>query len=105
MAGGSLIAILFFSGLAAGIVGKIKGSSFPIWFLIGFCLPLLGILAALLWRWEGREPRRRCHECGRLVPLADQVCMKCGADLEFPDGEEGEGEEDGEPSLRVETRW
>ncbi len=42
----------FFCGLSAGTIGKIKGSSFFIWFLIGFCLPLLGTIAALLGRWE-----------------------------------------------------
>jgi hypothetical protein len=78
------LVILFFFGLSAGVVGKIKGSSFLIWFLIGFCIPVIGTLAAILWRWEGREPRRQCPECGNVVPLHDQVCMRCGADLEFP---------------------
>ena len=75
----------FFCGLSAGIIGRIKGSSFFIWFLIGFCLPLLGTLAALLWRWEKDEPMRRCDDCGSIVPVYDQVCMSCGKDLEFPD--------------------
>ena len=79
-----LLAILFFFGLSAGVVGKIKGSSFLIWFLIGFCLPFAGTLAAILWRWERGQPRRRCEECGNLVPLHDQVCMRCGSDLEYP---------------------
>jgi hypothetical protein len=77
------LAICF--GLSAGVVGKIKGSSFLLWFLIGLVLPVLGTLAALLWRWEGREPRRQCPECGNVVPLHDQVCMSCGRDLEFPE--------------------
>jgi hypothetical protein len=75
----------FFCGLSAGIIGRIKGSSFFIWFLIGFCLPLLGILVALLWRWEKDEPMRRCEECGAIVHVYDQVCMQCGKDLEFPE--------------------
>jgi hypothetical protein len=79
-----LLVILFFFGLSAGVVGKIKGSSFVIWFLVGFCLPFLGTLAALLWRYERDEPRRRCEECGAIVPLHDQVCMRCGRDLDFP---------------------
>ena len=75
----------FFCGLSAGIIGRIKGSSFFIWFLVGFCLPLLGTIAALLWRWEQDEPMRQCEECGAMLPVYDQVCMNCGKDLEFPE--------------------
>ena len=85
MEGGELVAILLGSGLGAGFVGRIKGSSFIIWFLVGLCLPLFGVLIALLWRWEKYEPKRRCEECGNVVALHDQVCMRCGRDLEWPD--------------------
>jgi hypothetical protein len=78
------LVIMFFFGLSAGVVGKIKGSSFLIWFLIGFALPFFGTLAAVLYRWEGHELRRQCPECGKVVQLSDQVCMRCGRDLEFP---------------------
>jgi hypothetical protein len=78
------LVIMFFFGLSAGVIGKIKGSSFPIWFLIGFALPVLGTLAAVLYRWEGQELRRQCPECGNVVALSDQVCMRCGRDLDFP---------------------
>ena len=77
-----MLAVFF--GLSAGVIGKIKGSSFFLWFLIGFCLPFLGTLAALLYRWERTELRRRCPECNNVVALHDQVCMRCGRDLEFP---------------------
>ena len=76
--------MLIFFGLSAGVVGKIKGSSFLIWFLIGTVLPGLGTLAAVLYRFEGREPRRSCPECGKVVPLYQQVCDNCGRDLDFP---------------------
>ena len=76
--------VLFFFGLSAGAVGKIKGSSFWIWFLIGLVLPGLGTLAAVLYRFEGKEPRRGCPECGKVMPLYQQVCNNCGRDLEFP---------------------
>ena len=79
-----LLVILFFFGLSAGTIAKIKGSSFVVWFLIGFCLPFLGTLAALLSRRQRSELRRRCEECGNVVALHDQVCMRCGRDLEFP---------------------
>ena len=79
-----LLVILFFFGLSAGVIGRIKGSSFFVWFVVGFCLPIVGTLAALLMRWERNELRRRCETCGAIVALHDQVCMRCGEDLDFP---------------------
>jgi len=77
------IALVF--GFATGTIGAMKGGSFWIWFLVGFALPGVGILAALFMRRERDEPRRRCPECGNVVPVSDQVCMRCGHDLDFPD--------------------
>ena len=77
--------VLFFFGLSAGTIGKIKGSSFWIWFVVGLVLPGLGTLAAMLYRYETSEPQRRCPECGRLQPIYQQVCTGCGRDLEFPE--------------------
>ena len=79
------VVILFFFGVSAGVIGKIKGSSFFLWFLVGFCLPVAGTLAALLYRFERQEPKRRCPECNNVVPLHDQVCMRCGRDLDWPE--------------------
>jgi uncharacterized paraquat-inducible protein A len=75
----------FFCGLSAGVIGKLKGSSFWIWFLVGTVLPLIGTLAAVLHRNERTEPHRRCPECNNVVPLHNQVCMRCGRDLEWPE--------------------
>jgi DNA-directed RNA polymerase subunit RPC12/RpoP len=80
------VALVFFCGLSAAVIGKLKGSSFWIWFAVGLVLPLLGTLGAILYRSERGEPRRRCPECGNVVPLHDQVCMRCGRDLDWPDG-------------------
>ena len=77
----SLLVIAFFFGLATAIVGKIKGSSFLIWFLIGFCLPIVGLAAALLYRWERREPGMSCPRCGATLKISDQVCTRCGEDI------------------------
>jgi hypothetical protein len=79
-----LIICLFF-GLAGGIVGRMKGSSFVLWFLISAIVPFLGLLAAVLYRYERDEVRRQCPRCGKLVKLHDQVCMRCGLDMDFPD--------------------
>jgi hypothetical protein len=81
------LVLLFFFGLATGIVGKIKGSSFLLWFLVGFSLPGIGLMAALLYRWERDEPRRRCPRCGAVRPITDQVCTVCGEDLGWPGDE------------------
>ena len=82
-----LFVILFFFGLSAGAIAKIKGSSFVIWFLIGFCLPFFGTLAALLMRFERHTASRRCPECRAVLAIHDQVCMRCGTDLDFPEPE------------------
>ena len=79
-----LIICLFF-GLAGGIVGRMKGSSFLLWFLISAIVPVLGLLAAVLYRFETDEVRRQCPRCGKVVMLYDQVCMRCGFDMDFPD--------------------
>lgn len=85
MQGLGLLVILFFFGLAGGIVGRIKGSSFFIWFLVAFCIPFIGLLTAILYRYDSKELRRQCPECGKVVKLHDAVCTRCGAELEFPD--------------------
>ncbi|MGH2763729.1 MAG: hypothetical protein ACRDL4_18195 [Thermoleophilaceae bacterium] len=78
------VVLAFFCGLSAGVIGRLKGSSFWIWFLVGLVLPLIGTLAAVLARSERGEPLRECPECGHVLPLHNQVCTRCGADLEFP---------------------
>ncbi|MDP8943709.1 MAG: hypothetical protein M3N16_06280 [Actinomycetota bacterium] len=80
-----LLVLLFFCGLSAGAVAKLRGNGFLLWFLIGFCLPLIGTVAALVARSDAHELRRRCDECGKVLALHDQVCMRCGADLDFPE--------------------
>jgi hypothetical protein len=81
----ALIVILTFFGLAGGLVGKAKGSSFLIWFLISFCVPFIGLAAAFLYRWDKDELRRQCPGCGRVVKLHDALCTSCGTELDFPD--------------------
>ncbi len=85
MAGDGLLVILFFFGLAGGIIGRIKGSSFFVWFLISGLIPFIGLLTAIFYRVETEELRRQCPNCGRVIKLYDAVCMRCGAELEFPE--------------------
>jgi hypothetical protein len=85
MAGMGFVVIALFFGLAGGIVGKVKGSSFFLWFMISGLVPFLGLLTAIFYRIESQELRRQCPRCGKVVKLYDAVCMRCGEELEFPD--------------------
>src|SRR5271166_1653864 len=77
--------IAFCFGLAGGLVGRIKGSSFVLWFLISALVPFFGLLAAVAYRFERDELRRQCPGCGRVTKIYDALCTRCGAELEFPD--------------------
>jgi hypothetical protein len=78
-----VIAVCF--GLAGGLIGRIKGSSFVLWFLISGLVPFFGLLAAIAYRYERDELRRQCPRCGRVRKIYDAVCTRCGAELDFPD--------------------
>jgi hypothetical protein len=78
-----IIAVCF--GISGGIVGRIKGSSFVLWFLISGAVPVFGLLAAILYRYDRDELRRRCPECGRVTKIYDAICTRCGAELDFPE--------------------
>jgi hypothetical protein len=85
MAGTGYVVICLFFGLAGGVVARMKGSSFLLWFVISAVLPFFGLLAAVCFRREDQELRRQCPGCGRVVKLHDALCMRCGTELEFPD--------------------
>jgi hypothetical protein len=85
MGGGAYVVIALSFALAGGIVGRLKGSSFWLWFLISGIVPVIGLLTALLYRFDRDELRRECPQCGRICKLHDAVCVRCGAELEFPD--------------------
>ena len=85
MAGAAYVVICLCFGLAGGLIGRMKGSSFLLWFLIAGLVPIAGLLAAVFYRWEGRELRRQCPRCGRVVKLHDAKCLRCGEELEFPE--------------------
>ena len=79
------LVLCFFFGLAGGIVGKVKGSSFFLWFLISAIVPVGGLLIALVYRNDRDELRRQCPGCGRIVKAHDAICTRCGTELEYPD--------------------
>lgn len=83
-----LLVILTSFGLATAIIGRAKGSSFFIWFIVGFCLPLLGLIVVIAFRREQDEPQRNCPRCGARHPLYVQVCNRCGLDMYLPESYE-----------------
>ena len=62
MDGVEYLVIAFFFGLATGIIARGKGSSFWIWFVIGAVVPLIGLIAVILYRVEKNEPERAVPE-------------------------------------------
>jgi len=40
--------------LAGGIIGRVKGSSFVLWFLLSGIPPFIGLVAAIMYRVEQR---------------------------------------------------
>jgi ribosomal protein S27AE len=85
MEGGAYLVIAFFFALAGGVVGKMKGSSFWLWWLISGLIPIFGLLAAVFYRVESDELRKQCPRCGKVVKLYDALCMRCGNELDFPE--------------------
>jgi hypothetical protein len=83
--GGFAVVILLCFGISGGMVGRMKGGSFWTWFMISFCVPFIGLLTAVLYRFDNEELRRQCPNCGRVVKLYDAVCMGCSEELEFPE--------------------
>ena len=79
------LALCLWFGIAGAVVARIKGSSMFLWFLISAILPVIGLLALVLYRSEHDEPDRLCPGCGKVVKIHDALCMRCGTELEFPD--------------------
>jgi hypothetical protein len=78
-----VIAVCF--GLSGGLIGKLKGSSFLLWFLISGLVPYFGLLAAIAYRFERDELRRECPRCGKVTKIYDALCTRCGQEFDFPD--------------------
>jgi len=78
-----IIALCF--GLSGGIIGKLKGSSFWLWFLISGVVPVFGLITAFAYRFERDELRRECPKCGRVTKIYDALCTGCGEEFEFPE--------------------
>lgn len=66
-------------------MGRAKGSSFVLWFLISGLVPFFGLAAAVFYRSDNRELRRQCPGCGRIIKVHDALCTNCGTELRFPE--------------------
>jgi hypothetical protein len=95
------VAVCLISACAGGVIGARKGSSLFVWFVISGVVPVLGPLAAALYRHETDEALRVCPGCSRAVRHYDAMCMHCGTDLEYPHDWELIAPD---PSLRVRAR-
>lgn len=84
-AGYAYVPIAFCFALAGGIVGKVKGSSFWLWFVISGLVPFFGLIAAIAYRFETNELRRACPRCRKVTKIYDALCMRCGMELELPE--------------------
>ena len=80
MAGGAYIFFALSCGLGGGILGRMKGSSFFIWFLICLIVPPV-IIVAVLYRNELDEPESECPRCGKRTHFYDAICTRCGTEL------------------------
>lgn len=81
----AFLVICFFFGLAGGVIGRTKGSSFLLWFLLSAIPPFIGLVVAIFYRNENEEPQGICPGCGKQVPLYQALCTRCGTELEYPD--------------------
>ena len=82
------VAICLVSGTLGAVIASRRGSSFPIWFVISAVVPILGPIAALLYRREDEVSLRRCPGCGTAARVHDAICVRCGSELAFPDDSE-----------------
>jgi hypothetical protein len=85
MEGVPYLIIAFCFALSTALIGRAKGSSFFIWFLVGGVTLVFGLAAVISYRVEKDEPERQCPNCGKPLKLYVQVCPRCGTDLYLPD--------------------
>ena len=81
----AFIVILLCFALATAVIGRSKGSSFFICFIVGLCSGPFGLAAVIFYRREKSEPERRCPRCGAVHKLYVQVCTRCGEDMYLPE--------------------
>ncbi|CAB4940187.1 unannotated protein [freshwater metagenome] len=84
-AGGAYVVIAVCFGIGGGIIGRSKGQSFWLWFLIAGAVPIFGVLAAVFMRNDRTVARMQCPGCGKIHHVHDAFCLRCGTELYLPD--------------------
>jgi hypothetical protein len=80
VAGGAYIVFALACGIFGGWIGRAKGSSFFIWFLLCTVIPL-ALIAVVLYRRDFEEPDTQCPRCGKHVKFYEALCTRCGMEL------------------------
>jgi hypothetical protein len=80
VAGGAYVFFALCCGLAGGFIGRTKGSSFVLWFLLCLVIPL-ALIPAVLYRFDTAEPDTQCPGCGKRVKFYEAICTRCGTEL------------------------
>ncbi|CAB4883234.1 unannotated protein [freshwater metagenome] len=83
-AGGAYVVIAVCFGIGGGIIGRSKGQSFWLWFLVSGAVPIFGVLAAIFMRDDRAVERMRCPGCGKVHRVHDAFCLRCGTELYLP---------------------
>jgi uncharacterized paraquat-inducible protein A len=83
--GGFYVVIALAFAIPGGLIGRSKGSSFWLWFVISGVVPVLGLVAALLYRNDNEEPERACPRCRQRHKAYEAFCLRCGQELDFPE--------------------
>lgn len=81
MAGGAYVFFALCCGLGGGFVGRYKGSSFLLWFIVCLAFPP-AVIAAVLYRFDTEEPDTECPGCGKRVKFYEAICTRCGTELD-----------------------
>jgi hypothetical protein len=68
LVGGAYIVFALACGAFGGWIGRAKGSSFFIWFLLCAVIPLALIAT-------------ECPTCGKRVKFYEAICTRCGTEL------------------------
>lgn len=83
------LALAITLGIVTGLIASSKGHPFFRWFLLGFFLPIIGIVAAILAKNKAAETAaqvelansRKCPFCAEVIKLEAVVCKHCGRDI------------------------
>lgn len=65
----------------AGSIASGKGRSYLLWFLLGFCFNILGVICAYVAPPKPGETHVVCPFCAGVTPREAVLCQYCGNGL------------------------